>query len=128
MVKARGTDVGAPVRQQTFIRALETLPGLTVHYGYFLTGNTRMPLAHPPIGGPATCEVIKTEEKGSDVNLATHLLVDGFRGKYQLAVVVSNDGDLKEPVSFVRNELNLPVGVLNPHKTRSWALSSGSRR
>jgi hypothetical protein len=31
--------------------------------------------------------VIKTEEKGSDVNLATHLLIDGFDDAYELAVV-----------------------------------------
>jgi hypothetical protein len=32
--------------------------------------------------------VIKTEEKRSDVNIATHLLMDGFHGDYELAVVV----------------------------------------
>jgi hypothetical protein len=38
-----------------------------------------MPLAHPPRVGPQTVEVIKTEETGSDVNLAAYLLLDGFR-------------------------------------------------
>jgi hypothetical protein len=38
-------------------------------------------------------------------------------------VVISNDSDLKEPVRLVREELNAPVGVLNPHGNRSWALS-----
>ena len=38
-----------------------------------------MPLAHPPSVGPQTVEVIGTEEKGSDVNLASYLLLDGFR-------------------------------------------------
>jgi hypothetical protein len=38
-------------------------------------------------------------------------------------VVVSNDGDLKDPVHFVRYELKAPVGVLNPHGNRSYALS-----
>jgi hypothetical protein len=67
--------------------------------------------------------VWNTEEKGSDVNLASHLLIDGFRARYDLAVVISNDGDLKEPVRFVREDLKAPVGVLNPHANRSWALS-----
>ena len=52
------------------------------------------------------------EEKGSDVNLAAHLLVDGFTGKYEVAVVVSNDADLLEPVRLVRAVLGLPVGVI----------------
>ena len=45
-------------------------------------------------------EVIKTEEKGSDVNLATHLLYDGFRNDYDIAVVISNDSDLLEPIKI----------------------------
>lgn len=77
----------------------------------------------PPRGRSPFRQVWKTEEKGSDVNLASHLLIDGFRARYDLAVVISNDGDLKEPVEFVRHDLKAPVGVLNPHPTRSWALS-----
>lgn len=57
------------------------------------------------------------------MNLASHLLIDGFRARYDLAVVISNDGDLKEPVHFVRDDLEAPVGILNPHRNRSWALS-----
>ncbi|MGA8745744.1 MAG: hypothetical protein WB507_07765 [Solirubrobacterales bacterium] len=37
--------------------------------------------------------------------------------------MISNDSDLKTPVEFVRDDLGAPVGVLNPHKNRSWALS-----
>jgi hypothetical protein len=59
-------------------------------------------------------EVIKTEEKGSDVNLASLLLADGFRGKYEVAVVISNDSDFVLPIQIVRDELKLPVGVVNP--------------
>ena len=58
--------------------------------------------------------VIKTEEKGSDVNIAAHMINDGHKQLYQVAVLLSNDSDLVEPVKIVRNELNLPVGVLNP--------------
>jgi hypothetical protein len=60
-------------------------------------------------------EVMKTEEKGSDVNLATYLLLDAFRRDYRFAVVVSNDSDLTEPIRVVREELGFPVGVLNPY-------------
>lgn len=67
-------------------------------------------------------EVIKTEEKGSDVNLATHLLYDAFRGEFEVAVVVSNDSDLLEPIRIVSKELKKPVGVLNPHEHPSRVL------
>ena len=51
---------------------------------------------------------------GSDVNLASMLLADGFRGLSEVAVVISNDSDLVLPIKIVRDELELPVGVVNP--------------
>jgi|SRR5665213_1848227 len=78
MVAARD-DPQAPVRQNTYVRALETLDKVSIHYGHFLTQTTRMTLAQPPAAGPKTIEVIKTEEKGSDVNVATHLVANAFR-------------------------------------------------
>jgi hypothetical protein len=38
-------------------------------------------------------------------------------------MVISNDGDLKLPVEIVRNEFKAGVGIINPHSTRSYALS-----
>jgi hypothetical protein len=66
--------------------------------------------------------VDKTEEKGSDVNLASNLVRDGFRGLFELAVLITNDSDLLEPVRIVRQELQLPVGILNPHQRHSAVL------
>ncbi len=126
LVNATRDDPQKRQRQQTYIRALETIPNLTVHFGHFLSHNVRMPLAMPPIIGPRTVEVVKTEEKGSDVNLATHLLVDGFRDEYELAVLVTNDSDLVSPIEFVRAELNKIVGVLNPHKRVSHSLQQST--
>jgi hypothetical protein len=60
-------------------------------------------------------QVCKTEEKGSDVNLATYLLCDGFRGDFEIAFVITNDSDLCEPIRILTQEFGLPVGVLNPH-------------
>ena len=37
--------------------------------------------------------MIDTEEKGSDVNLSTYLLLGAFEGDYEQAVVISNDSD-----------------------------------
>ncbi len=121
-IQARPTDPRAPQRQQTYIRALETIPGLTVHYGHFLSKATRMPLARPPRRGPRTVEVMKTEEKGSDVNLAAYLLLDAFDGDCEMALVVSNDSDLVEPIRMVRAKFGVPVGVVNPQQTTSHAL------
>jgi NYN domain len=68
--------------------------------------------------------VIKTEEKGSDVNLATYLLLDAFKRDCKAAVVISNDSDLREPITVAQRELGLIVGIINPHppQRRSRAL------
>jgi uncharacterized LabA/DUF88 family protein len=121
-VSARPGDPDQPTRQQTFLRALATLPNLDIIYGHFLTGEVSMPVAAPASGHPRFATVMKTEEKGSDVNLATHLLWDGFRGLYEAAVLVTNDSDLVEPVRIVRRELGRTVGILNPHQHPSAML------
>jgi len=75
---------------------------------------TRMPLHPPPAAGPKTVQVMKSEEKGSDVNLACYLLVDAFDDDYEAAVVVSNDSDLAEPIRLVRQKFRKKVLVLHP--------------
>lgn len=57
-------------------------------------------------------QVASWEEKGSDVNVATHLLVDVLGGKLDAALVVSNDSDLKLPVWQARR--HVPVATINP--------------
>lgn len=107
-----------------FIRALQTLPMLTTHYGNFLESQVRMPLVNPP---PTTALVVKTEEKGSDVNLATYLLVDAYENDFQAAVVITDDSDLAEPISIVRHRLQRHVTVLSP-RGKSRKLSQVATR
>jgi hypothetical protein len=97
-----------------------------IHLGHFLTKPVTMPLVNPLPGGPRFAEVMKTEEKGSDVNLATHLLADAFRGDAEAFVIISNDSDLTEPMRIVCHELGRIVGIINPHPPhkRSRALLS----
>ncbi len=169
-VSARPHDPDQPTRQQTYLRALQTLPNLQIivvvrdilnswsrgfsrffapnyrlkprlqrdtlqlpsvqHlvdyytnlqiiYGHFLAHEILMPLANNPA---RQVKVIKTEEKGSDVNIAAHLVNDGHRGRYDMAVLITNDSDLLEPVKIVCYELNLPVGILNPQQQPSRVL------
>jgi len=122
IVGARSNDPNQPVRQQTYLRALQAIPNLTITHGQFLHSKIRMFLAHPVPGSPPYATVIKTEEKGSDVNIAAHLIHDGHRDLYDAAVVISNDSDLAEAVRIVRYDLGKIVGMLNPHKRPSYAL------
>lgn len=112
-VSDRGGNPGQSQRQQIYWRALRTLPHLEIIEGDFRTREVSAKVVQPP---PPFIRVFKTEEKGSDVNLAAHLLMDGFRGLYDAAIVVSGDSDLVTPVRMVRDELRKPVGVLNPQR------------
>lgn len=139
-VRARPEDPDQALRQQVYLRALVTIPNLTIHEGYFLNSTKWSILVDSPLGlvevpgviekhketGALLAHVIKVEEKGSDVNIATHLLLDGFRKDYELAVIISNDSDLVEPIKVARSELGLRVGVLNPHRNTSFALQQAA--
>ena len=50
-VESREADPDQQQRQQTYIRALETIPNLTVHYGRFKTRRKRAALVNPPLKG-----------------------------------------------------------------------------
>jgi hypothetical protein len=125
-VQPRPWDPQQQQRQEAYLRTLMTLPDLTIHRGHFLTSIVTMPLESPPPGGPRTARVIKTEEKGSDVNLATFLLCDAFQNDYEVAVVISNDSDLVFPIRVARSVLGRGVIVLNPHKRPSVELRNAA--
>lgn len=110
-VKPTPSDPSMHTRQAAYFSALESLPEVSLRLGHFLQSRVRMGTVNPP---PATIEVWKTEEKGSDVNLAMYLLLDAFDGDFEAAVVVSNDSDLAGPVQAVRDRFHRPVYVLHP--------------
>lgn len=60
--------------------------------------------------------VARREEKGSDVNVAAHLLHDVLTGSVDACVVISNDSDLKLPIVWARERV--PTGLVNP--TRNY--------
>lgn len=119
-VTALPHDPGQPLRQQLYWRALRTLPDFEIVLGEFRTRQTRAAVVNPP---PKTIEIYKTEEKGSDVNLGAHLLLDAFQDKFQAAIIITGDSDLLTPIKMVRTVLRKPVGVLNPQR-----LSGPNRR
>lgn len=119
-VSARPHNPTSAHDQALYIRALRTIPNLSITYGHFLTHSIPMYLSG--VTPPQRVYVDKTEEKGSDVNIASHLLRDAFRNEFEVAVLVTNDSDLAEPVRIVAQELKLPVGILNPHQFHSAQL------
>ncbi|MCA8933363.1 MAG: NYN domain-containing protein, partial [Rhodospirillaceae bacterium] len=104
-ISPRAGDTDAPKRQQAYLSALATIPEIKVHYGRFLPKTKWRPIAHPTWDPHVYIEVHDTEEKGSDVNLAAHLLNDGWRDRYDAAVVMSQDTDLCEPLRMVHQDM-----------------------
>jgi len=131
-VSARAHDPQAPARQTTYLNALGTVPQIVVHEGSFMVSEPWMPLATPPqskpsdynwtMPPPAVVRVVKSEEKGSDVNLAAHLVRDAFIDAFDVAVVITNDSDLVEPIRIVVQEARKRVGLLVPVKYPTQSL------
>lgn len=112
----------ASSRQDVYIRALSTIPNLTVHKeGWFAKRAVLQPkyplvyvdLKHPP----QMVKVLRIEEKRTDVDLATYLLVDCFFNDFDEAAVITNDSDLALPIKTVRR-FGKRIGVINPHRPR----------
>ncbi len=114
-VISRPNDPTQRMRQRYYLRALRTIPNLSIIYGHFLTHDRELPLAVDLRRRIVTMvEVTKTDEKGTDVNLATHMLNDARLGKYEVAALISNDSDFFAPIKIIRQQLGLKVGILSP--------------
>lgn len=117
-VKPFEENAGMPRRQETYFRALRAVtPNLEIYFGHFLTHPVRLPLS---TSGSTRrfVEVLKTEEKGSDVNLAVHLINDAWLDVFDCAVVVSNDSDLAEAMRLVkRHHTSKLIGLVTPGKS-----------
>lgn len=116
-------DPAVAVRQELYLRALgHCCPSVEVYFGHFLRHQVRMENAEPP---PRSVAVWKNEEKGSDVNLALHVLNDAWRNAYDCAVVVSNDSDLAESLRLVKAQHRKLIGLITPGaplRKTSWQL------
>ena len=121
-VKASPDNPGVALRQQTYLRALSTLSKVEIHFGRFVSRRQRMPLADSPLDSPSSAWVVRTEEKGTDVNLAAFLILDSCNDDFDEAVVISNDSDLEVPVKMVRDSFNKRIGVISPQRPRTRSI------
>jgi len=136
ITKPRANDLLKPIRQLTYFRALNTLPNLEIILGTFLENETMAYVPEKsnfwghqkvrvsfngdklklPLSGRNYLIVKKTEEKGSDVNLATHLIVDAYEKRFDVAIVVSNDSDLVGPIKAINGKNKVFIRLLSPYR------------
>ncbi|MGO1532384.1 MAG: NYN domain-containing protein [Microbacterium gubbeenense] len=103
-LKPLTNDPGVGQRQQIYWRALRTT-SVEVIEGKFNFVKQFLPL-HPEqvdtSGRVVTVRVKRPEEKGSDVALASHLIVDALEDRADSYAVVTNDSDLVPPMQLLR--------------------------
>lgn len=116
---------GIGQRQQVYWRALRTT-GVEIVEGRFVFNRQFLP-KHPEevddAGRVITVQVKRPEEKGTDVALATHLIVDAFGGVAESSAIVTNDSDLVPPV-LALTERGYPVSlvsVMGPSYNKAFA-------
>ncbi|MGN7189051.1 NYN domain-containing protein [Microbacterium enclense] len=115
-----GDDPKGPIRQQTYIRALESTGRVTTHYGAYRIDRRLMPKHPAEVGADGALvrvAVRKTEEKGSDVNLAVRMLVDAHRRQADLYCMLTNDSDQVTTVRTLQEEVGVDVGWISPMPT-----------
>lgn len=120
-----GSDPTAPVRQATYLRALQTQDRISIHEGTFRVDKrwmARHPVTLGADGIPLTVRVRKIEEKGSDVNLAAYMLFDAFRGECEATFLLSNDSDFADAFRLVRDGVGQKIGLISPTERPSRSL------
>ena len=80
-------------RQSIWLDALDTLEDLTCHFGHYLQKRQKCQRC----GSEWTIY----EEKMTDVNIATQLILDAYENKFDTALVISGDSDLSTPIEKV---------------------------
>lgn len=116
---AGGPSADSRHRQQTYLQALLATGRLSIEEGTFVTRR----VTGRDAAGSVRRTITVREEKGSDVNVAAHLLIDLHTDEIDAAVLITNDSDLRLPANHAR--LHLPVGTVNPRGTPTAAALRG---
>lgn len=115
-ISSRKNNDGSRLRQRYYLQAISHhIPELEIYYGHYLTHEINAKLVNPEPKKSSFVKVYKTEEKGSDVNLALHMLNDAWLQLYESAILVSNDSDLSEALRLVKTQHNKKMGLIFPN-------------
>ena len=107
-------DQGKAIRQRVYLRALQTSPKVSIHFGRCIKQRDDLPEAARP---HERRSVIKVRMKGVDVALTTELLADVIDQDMDTSVLVTTDSDLRPPIAAVRSR-GVRVGVVNPWRNQ----------
>lgn len=118
-IRANGRNTPDMQRQTTYLEALATRPGLSLHFGHYLE--------KPRQCRQCGSQWMDYEEKMTDVNIATQMLADAFEDRFDTALLVSADSDLTTPVNIVRSKFpRKHIIVALPPTRRSHQLTQAA--
>lgn len=124
-------DRDSPQRQRRYLRALKAYRGNRIEIIQGLISRTEpwLRLAHPPQGCmQTTVQVLQFTEKQTDVNLTADLISDAWQGRYEQAVLCSNDSDLVGALRALRRDHPaLTIGIVVPLRDQRY-VSADLRR
>lgn len=94
LVSSTPSDPDKNRRQVAYLDALRTIPDFRIIYGHYLHNTQKC----------RNCGAtwVVSDEKMTDVNIATEMMVDAFQDSLDTAIVVSADSDLSGPIEAVR--------------------------
>ncbi len=106
-------------RQQVYLRALKAHAPeiINIYIGRFSSYPVEWPLADKP---SEKVEVMRTEEKMTDVSLATHMLNDAWLDSYDCAILVSSDSDMITAIELIKHNAlqkkiaHKEIGLITP--------------
>lgn len=106
-------------RQNTYIEALETT-GIECYYGKYQENKIRCFRCNR--------EWDDYDEKMTDVQIATQILVDTYNDRYDTAMLISGDSDLVPPIKAVHDDFTKKmIFVLFPPKRHNQSVATQAR-
>jgi uncharacterized LabA/DUF88 family protein len=90
-------------RQNTFLEALMTLTEFKMFFGKYIINRITC----------SKCNFVShiPNEKMTDVNIATEMMTDAFQDRFDTALLISADSDLKSPLEAIKNLFTEADGV-----------------
>jgi uncharacterized LabA/DUF88 family protein len=111
-------------QQMKFFEMIKKTPSLSLHLGKLVSRPLNKISISCPLCGIQESEELqcpscenkiklsdtyKTHEKGVDVSMAIHLILDGLENKYDIALIFSSDADFCPAIKYIIEELNKEI-------------------
>jgi len=111
-VSSNANEPEKALKQQIYLEVLGLNPKIKIKLGRFSIHETKMPDAKTWNEGKIKMvNVIKTEEKGTDVNLAVQMVADAKDNLFDYAMLFSNDSDMSYAIQIVKQQCKKQIGL-----------------